>query len=81
MHQHPVLVLDWVGAEVTGKLEQSIPGVVRHQQLVRHCRTTKVRPSAQRTCNIGSGRAKDHLISSKEPYPTVLVQGAGTTKL
>ena len=31
VHQHPVLVLDGVGAEVTGELEKCIPGVVRHQ--------------------------------------------------
>ena len=37
MHQQPVLVLDGVGAQIAAELEEGIPCVVRHRQLVRHC--------------------------------------------
>lgn len=37
VHEHPVLVLDGVCAQIAAELEEGIPCVVRHHQLVRHC--------------------------------------------
>lgn len=36
--EHPVLVLDGIGAKVAGELEEGIPCLIRNKQLVRNCK-------------------------------------------